>query len=64
MTLNGTTRGSITKIEPKDVANYDYLTRHYYMVLSGVNILAFRFWNEVGGSTTVSDTSIELIRVQ
>jgi len=48
--------GDVTDIRPE--------TRIFYRTLSGVNVITFNYWGESNiNSTTVSDATIELIRV-
>lgn len=64
MTLNGTPQGVTSTIDKefKDVTNWESLSRSYFLTLSGINTLAFRYWAEAS-TTSVSDVHIELIRV-
>jgi hypothetical protein len=64
ITLNGTPLGtnSTLSIEPKDDTNNETFTAIQYNVISGVNTILLRYWNE-SSSTTISDAAIELIRV-
>ena len=64
LTINGTPTGTRTPIsvEPKDTTNVSSLSATAYEVLSGVNTILLRYWNEAN-STTISDASIEIIRV-
>jgi len=64
LTVGGTAIGNRTplSIEPKDTTNIQAESIVGYRTLSGVNTILLRFWNE-GNSTTISDASIELIRV-
>jgi len=64
ITVNGSTLGTQTplSVEPKDTTNITSLTESLYLDISGVNTILLRFWNE-NDSTTISDASIELIRV-
>lgn len=55
------TRSTITK-EWKDTSNIESLSTVFYVTLSGVNTILLRYWNE-GSSTTISDATIEVIRV-
>jgi len=64
VTIGGTTqgtRGTISK-EWQDVTNIESLSTVFYVTLSGTNTILLRYWNE-GSSTTISDATIELIRV-
>lgn len=61
--LNGTTMNGISQEEPKDTTNRKYEHRVFYHVLSGINDITLRYWNE-NSSTTIFDTNIELIRVE
>ncbi|NJO64325.1 MAG: hypothetical protein HC836_41015 [Richelia sp. RM2_1_2] len=66
VTLNGSPVGIQTPIsvEPKDTTNITTLSVTIYQVLSGVNTILLRYWGENNSSTTtISDASIELIRV-
>jgi len=64
ITIGGTAIGTQTpfSIEPKDTTNVASLSGTVYQALSGVNTILLRYWNE-SSSTTISDASIELIRV-
>jgi len=64
VTVNGSTLGTQTpfSLEPKDVTNVASLTATLYADLSGINTILLRYWN-AADSTTISDASIELIRV-
>ena len=50
------------QIEHKDTTTIYPWTRIFYLSLSGVNTILLRYWNE-SSSTTISDATIELIRV-
>jgi hypothetical protein len=66
VTLNGTTQGTTgtMEMESKDITDWRPETRIFYLTLSGVNIIHFRYWGEsVSNSTSISDRTIELIRV-
>ena len=64
MQLNGDTQGTRDiHREPKDPANVYSYYRLFYFTLSGVNDISLRYWNE-NNSTTISDATIELIRVK
>lgn len=63
VTLNGTPLDtSQISVEFKDTTNYVPLSRVYYQSMSGVNTIILRYWNEAY-STSISDATIELIRV-
>ena len=64
VTLNGTPQGTrdTMEMELKDVSNIEPRSRIFYLSLSGVNTILLRYWNE-SNSTTISDATIELIRV-
>lgn len=64
VTQNGTALGTRSEIniESKDVNTYRPEYRVFYLNLSGIQTFNFRYWNE-GGNTTVSDVTLELIRV-
>jgi len=64
ITLNGTPLGtrSTVQIEVSDTTTIRSDSRVFYSNLSGVNTILLRYWNEAG-STTISDATIELIRV-
>lgn len=61
--LNGSTMGGILEEEPKDTSNRNYEHRVFYKVLSGINDITLRYWNE-GSSTTIFEATLELIRVE
>lgn len=65
VTLNGTSQGttSTIQIESKDVTTTYPFVRIFYLTLSGANTIVLRYWNE-SNSTTISDATIELIRVE
>jgi hypothetical protein len=66
VTLNGTTQGTTgtMEMERKDTTDWRPETRIFYLALSGVNIIRLRYWGESSGnSTSISDQTIELIRV-
>ena len=65
VTLNGTPQGtnSTMNIESKDANTTNTLSRTFYLTLSGVNTIALRYSSENGDTTTISDATIELIRV-
>ena len=64
MTLDGSAMGTrFIQREPKDIANVYSYYRVYYEQLSGVHTIALRWWNE-GNSTTISDATIQLMRVK
>lgn len=65
VTLNGTPQGtrSTMNIEAKDGTSIYPWRRVFYLDLSGVNTIALRFWRESTGTTTISDATIELMRV-
>jgi hypothetical protein len=64
MTIGGTPVGSRTpiQIESKDTDNIESQTITVYRVLSGVNTILLRYYSS-GAPTTISDASIEIIRV-
>lgn len=63
ITVNGTAQGTQTiSIELSDAATVHDGTRIHYVSLSGINTIVLNYWNEAG-STTMSDATIELIRV-
>jgi len=64
VTVNGSTLGTQTpfSVEPKDATNISSLSATLYADLSGVNTILLRYWNE-SASTTISDASVEVIRV-
>jgi len=66
VTLNGTPQGTnaTMNIEPKDTLTHDPFVRIFYLSLSGVNNIALRYWSESTNSVTISDATIELIRVE
>ena len=67
ITLNGATQGTTgtMEMEAGDVTDWRPETRIFYWLLSGTNTITFRYWGEsVGNSTSVSDATIELIRVK
>jgi hypothetical protein len=67
LTLNGTPQGttSTLTIRPTNTADWYSESRSYFANLSGVNTILFRYWGSaVGNSTSVSDATIELIRVK
>jgi len=66
VTLNGGSLDTTTiNIEPQDVNSYYPIVIKHFQILSGVNTIAFRYWNESGGNTTyIADATLELIRVQ
>lgn len=67
LTLNGTPQGttSTLTIRPTRTADWYAESRSYFADLSGVNTILFRYWgSSVGNSTSVSDATIELIRVK
>lgn len=64
---SGTSWGTTTMMEMEagDTTDFRPETRIFYRSLSGVNIITFNYWGESGvNSTTVSDATIELIRVK
>jgi hypothetical protein len=66
VTIGGTAQGTRTTIdlEAKDIQDRAPETRIFYAALSGVNTIVFNHWGEsVANSTTTSDATIELIRV-
>ena len=62
VTLNGTSQGTTIQVESKDVTSIYPFIRILYLTLNGTNTILLRYWNE-GNSTTISDATIELIRV-
>ena len=64
ITLGGTPQGtrSTMQMEAKDTNSIYPQVRVFRFTLSGVNTIILRYWNEAS-STTISDASIELIRV-
>jgi len=65
--LNGATQGTTgtMEMEAGDTTDWRPETRIFYWLLSGANTITFRYWGEsVGNSTSVSDATIELIRVK
>jgi hypothetical protein len=63
--LNGVTlgtRGNIN-VELQDATTYLPFSRVFYRTLSGVNTILLRYWSDGGTTTTISDATIELIRV-
>ena len=66
VTLNGTPQGTnpTMNIESKDVLTTNTLSRTFYLSLSGVNDIVLRYSSENGNTTTISDATIELIRVE
>lgn len=66
ITLNGTPQGtrSTIEIEAGDTTDIRPETRIFYRTISGVNTILLRYWGEsTGNSTTISDATIEIIRV-
>lgn len=64
VTLNGTTilnQGPI-EVEPKDTKNILAMSFTSYQDLSGINTILLQFWNS-SNSTTISDASVEIMRV-
>ena len=56
---------NVIQIEPQDPSNFYPETRIFYKALSGVNTIQFRYWSSAtSNSTTTSDATIELIRVE
>lgn len=67
LTLNGTPQGTTSTLtmRPTNTADWYTESRNYFANLSGVNTITFRYWGSaVGNSTSVSDATIELIRVK
>jgi len=66
ITIGGVDQGvrTMIEVEPKDTTNIKPLTRIFYKALSGVNTIVLNYWSKVEtDSTTISDATIELIRV-
>ena len=64
MTLDGSMMGvRHIQREPKDIDNVYSYYKVYYEQISGVHTIALRFWNE-NNSTTISDATIQLMRVK
>ena len=65
ITINAVPQGVRTTIEKefKDTSNIEPLSIVFYVTLSGVNTILLRYWNE-NNSTSISDATIELIRVE
>lgn len=61
--VNSSTIGTVFKYYPSNTLNVITFTKSYYMVMSGVNTIQLRYWNESSDSTTISDASIEIIRI-
>jgi hypothetical protein len=66
VTLNGTPQGTnpTMNIESKDTNTTNTLSRTFYLPLSGVNDIVLRYSSEGGNTTSISDATIELIRVE
>lgn len=67
LTIGGVAQGTraTMEMEAGDATDFRPETRIFYVVLSGVNQIIFNHWGEsAGNSTTTSDATIELIRVQ
>ena len=66
VTVNGTPQGTnpTMNIESKDALTTNTLSRTFYLQLSGVNDIVLRYWSESSAITTMSDATIELIRVE
>lgn len=65
--LNGATQGTTgtMEMEAGDTTDWRPETRIFYWLLSGTNTITFRYWGESQPSlTSVSDATIELIRVK
>ena len=64
VTINGTTQGTRQpKIENKDGDNFEPQHVVYYVTLTaGIKTILLRYWGE-GNTLTISDATIELIRV-
>jgi len=67
VTIGGVAQGTRTtmEIENGDTTDIRPETRIFYKALSGVNTIVFNHWGEsTSNSTTTSDATIELIRVE
>ena len=66
ITLNGTSQGtrSTMEMEAGDTTDIRPETRIFYRTISGINTILLRYWGEsTGNSTSISDASLEIIRV-
>lgn len=66
VTLNGTAQGTnaTMEMEAGDTTDWRPETRIFYRTISGINTILLRYWGEsTGNRTSISDASLEIIRV-
>lgn len=63
LTNNNSTIGRQYKKYVFNSNNAETMSKIHYATLSGINVIQLRFWNESADSTTISDASIEISRI-